>query len=161
MEQKQYKTAPQAKYLLQGLTFLISLILCLLFFFLDMSKCATLLLSGGCLLVWIIIGLFYLPMSLDRIRITVTDSRITMDSGLFLIRSRSLLLRSLQLSSIIRTPFSQYTGLNFVPLHAYGGSLILPFLKRKDAQELYDTFTAYLLTRPSPDGAQTEDSHAS
>ncbi len=145
-----YKADPHVKYFLQGVTFLLCLAVCLLLISLSAGTIAEIfLISVSTMLIWIIVGLFYIPLCIRRIRITVTDTQITLDSGIFLIRSRSLLIRSLQLSSILQTPFSRYTGLNFIPLRSYGGSLILPFLNQKDAQELHAFFTIYLLANSS------------
>ncbi|MGN0591900.1 MAG: PH domain-containing protein [Ruminococcus sp.] len=159
---KQYQTDPHVKYLMQGLTFLICLAVCLLLiYFFGKSSRMVFWLFCLCLLAWILIGVIYIPLSLSRIRITVTDKKIILESGIFLIRTRVLLIRSLQLSSILQTPLSQYTGLNFIPLRAYGGSLILPFLSRKDAQELYAFLTVCLLSRSPRDDIPTEAPHVS
>lgn len=43
---------------------------------------------------------------------------------------------AVQYISLIMTPFSKYTGFNFVVLHALGGTIFLPFLSKSDAEEI-------------------------
>jgi hypothetical protein len=164
MNETHYRAAPQAKTMLQILFFLTDLLLCLvtITLFSGGSILNILRISGIYLLLWIGVGIVYVPMYIDHIRITVTDRTVTVDSGVFFIRSRSLLLRALQMTAFLEIVPSRYTGMHFLSLHAYGGSLILPFLRRKDAQALHTFFNAYLSSRPSDDhGNKTEASHAS
>ena len=44
--------------------------------------------------------------------------------------------QALQFSSIFQAPFADATGMNFIPLHAYGGTVILSFLSSSDAAEI-------------------------
>lgn len=44
--------------------------------------------------------------------------------------------QALQFSSTFRMPLSEKTGMNFIPLHAYGGTVFLAFLSRADAEEI-------------------------
>lgn len=151
MKSIQYSTSPHACFFLQGTAILTGLAAILM---LSSSSLHSLLrLAAGGLLILSAAFFFYVPFCLQRIHITVTDTKILIDSGVFLMRSRSLLLRSLQLSSVIYTPLSRYTGLNFVPLHAYGSTLLLPFLSKSDAMELHTFLSDYLRSH-------MEDSHA-
>ena len=56
--------------------------------------------------------------------------------GIFFVQEHTLRTQALQFSSIFRAPFSEKTGMNFIPLHAYGGTVILAFLSRSDAEEI-------------------------
>ena len=43
---------------------------------------------------------------------------------------------------------SQKTGLNFIPLHAYGGTILLSFLRREDAEEIQVFLQNTVYNRP-------------
>lgn len=66
----------------------------------------------------------------------ISDTHITKRCGIFFIQEQTMRLQALQYSTIIRTPVSEKTGMNFIPLHAYGGMILLAFLKPEDAQEI-------------------------
>ena len=44
-----------------------------------------------------------------------------------------MLYSTVQYTTVITTPFSQYTGLNFIVFFVYGGQLRLLFLNQEDA----------------------------
>lgn len=58
--------------------------------------------------------------------------------GIFFVQEQTMRTQALQFSSIFRAPFSEKTGMNFIPLHAYGGTVILAFLSRSDAEEIQE-----------------------
>lgn len=154
MQQKQYKASPLAVRLMQGLTLVSCGALCLLTAQITAHRTA-LILSAGILLLWIPAGFFYIPAYLRRIRIFISHTEITVQSGVFFSRTRTVLLRTLLLTTLLTTFLSRYTGLNFILLHTYGGTLLLPFLPKQDAEELHGTLSTYLLT-----AVPKEDPHA-
>ncbi|MDE6780294.1 MAG: PH domain-containing protein [Ruminococcus sp.] len=80
----------------------------------------------------------YLPLFLKSIRYTVTDTEITKSSGVIIRLHQSVQYSSVQYVNVITTPFSQYTGLNFIVCFVYGGQLRLVFLNHNDAREILD-----------------------
>lgn len=54
----------------------------------------------------------------------------------FFIQEQVMRTQALQFSSIFQAPFADATGMNFIPLHAYGGTVILSFLSSSDAAEI-------------------------
>ncbi len=78
----------------------------------------------------------YLPLFMKSIRYTVTETEIIKSSGVIMRFHQSVHYSSIQYINIITTPFSQYTGLNFIVCFVYGGQLRLMFLNHKDAREI-------------------------
>ncbi|MDE6665446.1 MAG: PH domain-containing protein [Ruminococcus sp.] len=78
----------------------------------------------------------YLPLFMKSIRYTVTETEIIKSSGVIMKFHQSVHYSSIQYINIITTPFSQYTGLNFIVCFVYGGQLRLMFLNHKDAREI-------------------------
>lgn len=83
-----------------------------------------------------IISVIYIPLSLSRIIIYMNDNEIILKSGIIAVCERHMKINRLELVYIISTPFSEYTGLNFAVLCVYGKRLILPFMKKADAEEI-------------------------
>lgn len=80
----------------------------------------------------------YLPLFLKSIHYTVTDTEIIKSSGVVMRLHQSVRYASIQYVNVITTPFSQYTGLNFIICFVYGGQLRLLFLNHSDAKEILD-----------------------
>lgn len=80
----------------------------------------------------------YLPLFLKSVRYTVTDTEIIKSSGVVMRLHQSVQYSSIQYMNVITTPFSQYTGLNFIVFFVYGGQLRLLFLNHNDAKEIID-----------------------
>ncbi len=78
----------------------------------------------------------YLPLFMKSIRYTVTETEIIKSSGVIMRFHQSVHYSSIQYTNIITTPFSQYTGLNFIVCFVYGGQLRLLFLNHRDAREI-------------------------
>lgn len=75
----------------------------------------------------------YLPLYFSSLSYDSTDKEIIKHSGVYFKSHQSVLYSTVQYSTVITTPFSQYTGLNFVVFYVYGGQLRLMFLKQEDA----------------------------
>ncbi len=78
----------------------------------------------------------YLPLYFSSIKYTANDTEIMKSSGVFIKVHQSVRYSSVQYTSVISSPFSQYTGLNFIIFFVYGGQFRLLFLKQSDAQEI-------------------------
>lgn len=75
----------------------------------------------------------YLPLYFSSLSFDTTETEITKHSGVYFHSHQSILYSTVQYTTVITTPFSQYTGLNFVVFFVYGGQLRLLFLKQEDA----------------------------
>lgn len=78
----------------------------------------------------------YLPLFFSSIKYTATETEIMKSSGVFIKIHQSVRYSSIQYTTVISSPFSQYTGLNFIVFFVYGGQLRLMFLRQNDAQEI-------------------------
>ena len=78
----------------------------------------------------------HLPMYFSSITYSATETEVSKSSGVFIKVHQSVRYSSIQYTTIISSPFSQYTGFNFIIFFVYGGQLRLLFLKQSDAQEI-------------------------
>ncbi|MDE6020394.1 MAG: hypothetical protein K2H01_05280 [Ruminococcus sp.] len=83
-----------------------------------------------------IISVIYIPLSLSRVAIYINDNEIILKSGIIAVCERHMKVNRIELIYTISTPFSEYTGLNFSVLCVYGKRLVLPFMKKTDAEEI-------------------------
>ncbi len=132
-----YKVARTASIILIALTLLLT-VLCvfIVWFFLSFLPHGWKWLITV-LLILISIGvIIWIPAWQRSLSYTITSTKITRKGGIFWQHESMMQLSALQWSTALYTPFGRYTGLNFIPLHAYGGSLYLSFLRRVDAEEI-------------------------
>ncbi|MCM1315345.1 MAG: PH domain-containing protein [Prevotella sp.] len=80
----------------------------------------------------------YLPMFLESIKYTLTESEIITSGGVIMQIHKSVKYSSIQYTNVITTPFSQYTGLNFIICFVYGGQIRMLFLNHSDAKEILE-----------------------
>lgn len=78
----------------------------------------------------------HLPLFFSSIKYSATDTEITKSSGVFIKVHQSVRYSSIQYTTVISSPFSHYTGFNFIIFFVYGGQLRLLFLKQSDAMEI-------------------------
>lgn len=84
----------------------------------------------------VLLSTLILPMWFCTVSYTVSDTHITKRCGIFFIQEQTMRTQALQFSSTFRMPGSNKTGMNFIPLHAYGGTVFLAFLSQSDAEEI-------------------------
>ncbi len=138
MQTKQYYGDVHAQYTLQIATPLAAGICIWLswYFLAILPNWMLWTLTGILILAALLLSTLIYPMWFCTLRYTVSDTHITKTCGIFFVREQSMRTDALQFSSIIRTPRSDRTGLNFIPLHAYGGTVFLLFLRLEDALEI-------------------------
>ena len=88
------------------------------------------------ILIDIFMILVYLPIYFSSLSYEMTDEKIIRHSGVFMKVHQSVRYSTVQYSTVVSTPFSDKTGMNFVILFVYGGSLRLLFLNKDDAMEI-------------------------
>ena len=84
----------------------------------------------------IIVTALYLPAYFANLSYCANDKEIKKCSGVFFRTAQSIKYSSIQYSTFITTPFSKYTGLNFIVFYVYGGRFLMLFLKSSDAAEI-------------------------
>lgn len=80
----------------------------------------------------------HLPLYFSSIRYTATSTEVTKSSGVFIKVRQSVRYSSIQYTTVISSPFSHYTGFNFIVFFVYGGQLRLLFLRQSDAREIIE-----------------------
>lgn len=82
----------------------------------------------------IFLDFIYLPLYFASVRCEMTNDKITRHSGVIFKTSQTVRFSTVQYTTLVVTPFSKYTGLNFVIMFVYGGQMLLLFLSAEDAQ---------------------------
>ena len=87
----------------------------------------------GTILIACLEMFIHLPLYFSSISYTATNTEVIKSSGVFIKVHQSIRYSSIQYTTIVSSPFSQYTGFNFIIFFVYGGQLRLLFLKQEDA----------------------------
>ncbi len=134
-----YKMNKSAKNFLRIVMFVIALAVTYLCF---------VYLSGYPIIMWLVIGLFwgavivygfiFLPIYFKSSRYMIGEREIKKQAGMLFFTKQYIKLESIQYVSSVIFPLSQFTGLNFVTINAFGGRVIFMFLSRNDALEIID-----------------------
>lgn len=80
--------------------------------------------------------LYYIPCFFRNLEYTTDSAEIVKTSGVIFTQKTRVRFKSVQSLSVVTVPFSGRTGFNCVILYFYGGRILLPFLKRSDAEEI-------------------------
>ncbi|MGN0660717.1 MAG: PH domain-containing protein [Oscillospiraceae bacterium] len=83
------------------------------------------------------LAFIYLPILFARTKCVVEDGRITSCFGAFINNEVVVEKSDIQYITLVKTPLSKITGLNFLLLNAFGGRVIIYFLSYKQASEIY------------------------
>lgn len=114
-------------------------------------------LSDYPIIMWLVIGLFaavtilygciFLPIYFKSSRYTIGTNEIRKQAGMLFFTKQYMKLESIQYVSSVIFPLSQFTGLNFVTINAFGGRVIFMFLSRNDALEIIGYLEEYIKKR--------------
>lgn len=98
------------------------------------------------ILMYVLIGLFagaallfgvvLLPMYFRRTVIFLSDTEVTLHTGLIFLRREQMRLSAVQYVTRVAFPLGGLSGFNFVILRGLGANVILPFLASADAEEI-------------------------
>lgn len=97
--------------------------------------------------LYLAVGIIWLPLYFSRACYMVSSREVIRCSGFFFQVKQFMKVEAIQYVTLVKTPFSRLTGLNFVIINALGGNLLLLFLSRGDAEEIERTLTAVLRAR--------------
>jgi membrane protein YdbS with pleckstrin-like domain len=89
--------------------------------------------------LWVIAALFavlVLPFYFHKAQYTVTNKEITAKGGLIVTSKQFMLTSAVRSVTSILLPLGRLTGMNFIILNALGARLVIPFLSRRDAEEI-------------------------
>ncbi len=104
--------------------------------YLSSFKILMIILLSVCWASVFLFGGIILPIYFRRAVIYISTAEISFHSGVFFRRRQHLRAESVQYCSQIKMPLSGLTGFNFIVLHALGASVILPFLSKKDSEDI-------------------------
>lgn len=82
-------------------------------------------------------ALIILPVWYKSVSCCVSSETVSICTGIFIKSNMLVRVSSIQHVILVTTPFSKYTGMNFVTLNFLGGFAVLPFLSHSDALEIY------------------------
>lgn len=138
--EKEYLPSARAAYSLLTFVFVlfIPLYICVLMF---MPIGAVFIPAAAVFLI------IYIPLSLKKMHIVINDIEAVFTSGIIISSEKRMRINKVELAYIIRTPFSKFTGLNFVVLCVYGKSLVLPFLSLSDSIEITQTIKKRIMNQ--------------
>lgn len=86
----------------------------------------------------IFLDFIYLPLYFASVRCEMTNDKIMRHSGVIFKTSQTVRFSTVQYTTLVVTPFSKHTGLNFVIMFVYGGQMLLLFLSYDDARKVLE-----------------------
>ena len=78
----------------------------------------------------------YFPLYFSSLAYETTSTEVIKHSGVIVRSHQAIRFDSIQYTTVVSSPLSQYTGFNFVIFFIYGGQLRLDFLSRQDTIEI-------------------------
>ena len=91
-----------------------------------------------------------LPFYFHKAGYTVSSKEITAKSGLIVTSKQFMLTSAVKSVTAIFLPLGRFTGMNFIVLNALGSRLVIPFLSKRDAQEIADQVNNSIRSRGEP-----------
>ena len=88
-----------------------------------------------------------LPLYFSKALYTFDKISISKKGGLFYTKKQLMRFSSVQYYTVIKTPLSFITSLNFVIIHALGGQVVLNFLSLSDTKEVERLLTESLMEK--------------
>lgn len=90
---------------------------------------------------FIFFGLIWLPLLFTRTYFCVSNFQIICNTGFFIRKKQIMKMNAVQYATIITTPFSKITGINFLIANALGGNILLTLISKNDAEEILRIIT--------------------
>lgn len=84
----------------------------------------------------IIFGFILLPAYFHRTFMYVSGAEITVHTGVLFLRREHMRMSAVQYVTKISLPLAKYTGFNFVLVRGLGGTIVLPFLRSGDCDDI-------------------------
>ena len=134
---RKYTPKIAALYTIQVLIFLVSATVTVLaILYLSSFRILMSVLIIICWALATLFGLWLLPMYFRRTVMYLGTGEISIHSGLLFLWREHMKISAVQYVSLIKVPLSGLTGFNFVMVHGLGGTAVLPFLSKPDADEI-------------------------
>lgn len=97
--------------------------------------------------VGIIMAFLILPAFFRRTVIYVSGAEICLHTGMIFLKREIMKMSAVQYVTKLTFPLSGFSGFNFVIVRGLGGTIILPFLRLNDANEIIDLLHAKITER--------------
>ena len=134
---RKYTMKPAALYTICGVLFLAGALASgLAWRYLGSLKILMYSLVGLCFGTAVLFGVILLPMYFRRTVFYISQSEITVHTGLIYLKREHMKMSAVQYVTRISMPLSSLSGFNFVILRALGGNLVLPFLGTAECEEI-------------------------
>lgn len=141
---KKYGADKKAVFILSAMSILITVgIIIVILRFMYIFPILMQVLVGVCL-VALVFGIFWMVSYFRGVSYTISPEEITRTAGVFFRKRQIMKPAAVQYITLVTTPFSAVSGLNFVIVNALGGNLLLLFLAKKDALELRESLQELL-----------------
>ena len=88
------------------------------------------------LITAVLFGFILLPAYFRRTVMYVSGAEISIHTGLFFYRRECMKISAVQYVTTISFPLSRFSGFNFILVRGLGGTLVLPFLKSDDCEDI-------------------------
>lgn len=89
--------------------------------------------------VYILAGAIWLPLFLKTLVYNISPDEIVVNSGVIFRNKVIMKTSAVRHITLVTTPFSKATGLNFVIVNVMGGNAILSFISWKDCEKILRT----------------------
>ena len=93
-----------------------------------------------CTIAWVVVFVLfyfvYFPVRCFRLKYAVDKSAVVLRYGVFYVRTKYMLLSSVQYVSVSQTPLQAVLGIANVTVHAAGGTIVVPYLRERQAAML-------------------------
>lgn len=137
---RKYTMKPAALYIMSGALFAVAVLATLLCrLYLYSFEILMYSLIGIFWFFAILFGLILLPMYFRRTVIYISPTEITVHSGLLMLKRDHMKMSAVQYVTSASMPLSAFSGFNFIAVKALGGSVILPFLRSSDCEEILNS----------------------
>lgn len=145
---RKYTLTPAAKHIICTVVFLLAAGgTALALRYLSSIKILMYVLIGICWAVAVLFGLLLIPRYFRATVIYVSGVEITVHSALINCRRDHLRTSAVQYVTRMSLPLNGLTGFNFLMVRAMGGSLLLPFLRVQDCEEIENTLNLEIKKR--------------
>lgn len=142
---KKYSPSKKSLHIIKVLLFLLSAILTLLcIVFIDAYPILMWICIVLCWFLYIIFGLICSSVYFKRTYYYISSNEIAKRSGIIYESKQLIKVKSIQYVTKISTPLSSFTGFNFLKLNALGGSVLILFLSKNDAEEIINHLSAVI-----------------
>ena len=95
----------------------------------------------------VLFGFIVLPSYFRRTVIYISDAEITIHTGIFFYKREFMKMSAVQYVTRISLPLSSFSGFNFILIRGLGGTIILPFLRTTDCDDITNLLHAKITER--------------